>query len=100
MPIDSTVPKKSRPRPPGGSRKGIPNKTTVAMKDALQQAFDQLGGVPALVRFGQSQPADFYKLWIKMLPQDVTLTGKVVTSVSDKPLSEEQWEQQHSQNLA
>lgn len=31
-----------------GRKKGVPNKTTVACKEALQLAFQGIGGVPAL----------------------------------------------------
>ena len=40
------VPKKKMPR--GGSRKGIPNKSTAAVKEALTAAFDGIGGIPKL----------------------------------------------------
>jgi hypothetical protein len=37
-----TTPKK-RPRPPGGSRKGCPNKTTAALKEAILLAAEDVG---------------------------------------------------------
>lgn len=55
----------------GGSRKGIPNKSTKAVKEALQEAFEEAGGVESLVEFAKSNQGDFYKLWVKMLPQEV-----------------------------
>jgi hypothetical protein len=58
----------------GGRRKGSPNKTTADVKAALVAAFDQLGGVPALVRFAKKRPAEFYKLWAKLLPSEVKAT--------------------------
>lgn len=54
----------------GGRQKGTPNKTTVAVKEALTQAFDQLGGVPSLVSWAASDPAEFYKIWAKLLPAE------------------------------
>ena len=54
-----------------GRPKGARNKRTVRVEDALQEAFDKLGGVPALVKFGKQDPEEFYKLWVKMLPQQV-----------------------------
>jgi len=54
-----------------GRPKGSPNRTTVAVKEALQQAFDGVGGVEALTKFAKSDPDAFYKLWVKMLPQEV-----------------------------
>ena len=66
------VPKKKMPR--GGSRKGIPNKSTAAVKEALPAAFEGIGGIPKLIEFGKSEPEAFYKLWVKMLPQEVRNT--------------------------
>lgn len=60
----------------GGRQKGTPNKATIAVKEALQMAFDGIGGVPALEQFGRDNPKEFYALWVKMLPQDVKLDGK------------------------
>lgn len=57
----------------GGRAKGTPNKTTTAVKDALHQAFEKIGGVPALWKWGQlpDNRGEFYKLWIKTLPQEI-----------------------------
>lgn len=55
----------------GGRKKGTPNKTTTAVKNALIEAFDRLGGVDALVAWGQQEPTEFYKLWVKILPTQV-----------------------------
>ena len=59
-----------------GRKKGVPNKTTASVKAALTEAFDHLGGVPALVAFGREQPAEFYKLWGRILPKEVEVSGK------------------------
>ncbi len=55
----------------GGRTKGTPNKSTTRVKNALLQAFDELGGVPSLVEWGRGNPDDFYKLWVKVLPVQV-----------------------------
>lgn len=75
----------------GGRQKGTPNKTTVAVKEALADAFDQLGGVSSLVEWGKGNPDEFYKLWVKMLPAEVkgnlehsgSITYQVLTGVPD-----------------
>ena len=51
-----------------GRIKGVPNKTTKAVKDALQEAFDGLGGVDALIVWAKTEQTEFYKLWTKLLP--------------------------------
>lgn len=45
MPDAVTLPKKSRPQPKGGSRKGVPNKVGVELKDMILKALDGAGGV-------------------------------------------------------
>lgn len=71
----------------GGRQKGTPNKSTAAVKEALSLAFDGMGGVEQLQTWAQGNPTEFYKLWVKMLPQDVnanvaatvqTITRKIV----------------------
>lgn len=61
----------------GGRQKGTPNKTTRNVKEALAQAFEELGGIPSLVVWGKENPDEFYKLWVKLLPTEVKaeLTG-------------------------
>lgn len=55
----------------GGRKKGSVNKSTAAVKDALTKAFEELGGVDSLVSWGRSNETEFYKLWVKMMPQEV-----------------------------
>jgi hypothetical protein len=58
-----------------GRPHGIPNRTTVSVKAALEAAFQGLGGVPALIAWGQQEPGEFYRLWGKLLPRNVTIEG-------------------------
>lgn len=61
----------------GGRQKGTPNKMTKNVKEALVEAFERMGGVESLIAWGQDNPDEFYKLWIKLLPNEVKaeLTG-------------------------
>jgi hypothetical protein len=52
----------------GGSRKGIPNRQTVAIKEAIEKAFSKLGGVDYLVKVGQKDPRTFCALLSRLLP--------------------------------
>lgn len=63
--------KKGEKRPGQGRPKGVKNKTTVAIKEAFREAFDEMGGVDALVRWGQDNPTQFYQLASKLIPTEV-----------------------------
>lgn len=52
----------------GGSRLGKPNKTTQNLKDAIERAFDRLGGVSYLEHVGKTDPRTFCALLSKLLP--------------------------------
>ncbi len=66
----------------GGRKKGTPNKVTTSMREAWREAFDQMGGVPALVRWGQTNPDDFYKCVTKLIPTDITSGGKELAGLT------------------
>lgn len=57
----------------GGRIAGVPNKTTALVKEALHEAFIDLGGVPALMRWGKRNRGEFYKLWARLIPTEVRL---------------------------
>jgi len=52
----------------GGRISGTPNKVSASARDALLEAFDQLGGIEALVAWARTDPAQLYRLWGKLLP--------------------------------
>jgi hypothetical protein len=61
----------------GGRRKGTPNKNTAAVKEAIEQAFEHIGGVPALVAWAEKNPTLFYlHLFPKLLPLQVNHAGR------------------------
>jgi hypothetical protein len=55
-----------------GRPKGSQNKSTVKVKEAFEAAFEQLGGVEALVQWGTKERSEFYKLYAKLLPVQIT----------------------------
>ncbi len=61
--------------PPGGSRKGKPNKLTAALKSMILEALDGVGGVQYLMRQAEANPAPFMALLGKVLPMTVMGTG-------------------------
>lgn len=73
MATTGIVPKSvKRPQPKGGSRKGIPNKNTAALKDMILQALDNAGGVKYLESQAEAKPVAFLALIGKVLPMQVT----------------------------
>lgn len=62
----------ARGKPKTGGRKAqVPNKTTKAAREALQLAFDQIGGVAALTTWAMLNQTEFYKLYARLIPIEV-----------------------------
>jgi hypothetical protein len=55
----------------GGRKKGTPNKTTRAIKDAILNAFEEVGGENYLVKVAMEDPKTFCSLLAKILPTDM-----------------------------
>ncbi len=66
-----------------GRPKGSPNKTTVALKDAIMGAFDASGGQAYLQRVADEDPRTFCTLLGKVLPTEVKaeLNGNITVNV-------------------
>ena len=71
--------KTARPKPPNagkGRKKGIPNKTTALLKDAILRAAEGAGGKDGLIGYLKTQasknPGPFMSLLGKVLPMQVT----------------------------
>ncbi|WP_235443620.1 DUF5681 domain-containing protein [Xylella fastidiosa] len=62
---------------PKGRAMGSRNKNTAAIKQAFLDAFDQLGGVPALVAWARDNKTDFYKLAARMIPTEARVSGEL-----------------------
>lgn len=57
---------------------------TTRVKEALAAAFEGLGGVPALIKWAKAEPGEFYKLWTKLLPMEVTGSLDVSGNLADQ----------------
>ena len=74
----------------------MPNKLTASAKEAFQLAFDELGGVQAMVNWAKEDPDHlkvFYSLYARLIPVDVTSGGNaipapVIQLAHGKPQSE------------
>jgi hypothetical protein len=68
--------KEGDPKPEGSGRKvGTPNKITVVLTEAIDQAFSDLGGAEYLKRIAIMDPKAFCALLGKRLPKDISVTG-------------------------
>lgn len=84
-----------------GRPKGVPNRTTTAAKEAIELAFEGLGGAARLQQWVQSDPLNeraFYtQIWVKLLPLQVTghdgkdlIPPAITFVVNEQPNSENQ----------
>lgn len=76
--VQTTGVKRRPPNAGKGRPKGVPNKSTMAVKEALHSVFHDIGGVERMATWAREEPGEFYKLYAKMLPAEVKteLTGK------------------------
>lgn len=56
----------------GGRKVGSVNKTTASVKAALHAVYEKRGGDKALAIWATANETEFYKLWGRMLPQEVS----------------------------
>lgn len=47
------------------------SKKKLSARANLYQAFEDMGGVPALVEWGKKNASEFYKIWARLLPTEV-----------------------------
>ncbi len=55
-----------------GKTKGTRNKQTVAVKQCIINAFQDMGGVRNLVKWAKDNETEFYRLWGRMVPREIT----------------------------
>ena len=75
--------------PGPGRKKGVPNKLTMAAKDAIAQVAEGLGGVDRMINWAKEDPLNERAFWATIYPKliPVTLAGdddnplRVVTRV-------------------
>lgn len=71
-------------RPPNagkGRKKGVPNKTTAALKDLILGALADAGGQAYLMQQAQENPTAFLTLVGKVIPLQVKADGEVGVTV-------------------
>jgi len=82
---------------PRGRPKGSPNKTTQSVKEAICQAFGEVGGVDFLVNLAKKDPRTFAMLLGRIIPTEVqgAVEGLVVKLIT---FTEKESEQNGSNN--
>ena len=60
----------------GGRKAGTPNKLTANAREAFQAVFDDIGGKETLAAWAQANPSDFYRLYARLIPQDLNHGGQ------------------------
>lgn len=60
-----------------GRKRGVPNKTTIAGREAIAAAFTGIGGVTALIAWANETPTEFFKLWGRAIPAELAHSGTV-----------------------
>lgn len=62
-----------------GRPKGVPNKLTRTIKEAIELSFDKVGGAEYLAKMAEEQPAAYMTLLGKVLPTqvDATIKGQI-----------------------
>lgn len=46
-------------------------KSLTQAREQLTQAFEDMGGVPELVKWGRKNPTEFYRIWARLIPKDM-----------------------------
>jgi hypothetical protein len=67
-----------------GRPKGVPNKTTKAIKEAVQEAFERAGGVDYLVGLANTDPRTFCGLVAKVIPLQVEGSLDLISTTKEQ----------------
>lgn len=67
----------------GGRTEGTPNKITANAKEAFAAAFEGIGGVTALTKWAKDNEQEFFKLYARLIPVELSGEVKARITVSD-----------------
>ena len=63
----------ARGKKTGGRKAGTPNKATASVKQAIEDAFEDIGGAEALAKWARANPGDFYtRVYVRLIPHQLT----------------------------
>lgn len=67
-----------------GRKAGIPNRQTKLVREAIEETFTLMGGVPALLKWAQQNESAFYTLLLpKLLPLQMKLEANIKNDFAD-----------------
>lgn len=69
-------PENKRPKT-GGRQKGTPNRITRTIREAIEQAFHEVGGPRFLTKLAQDDPRAFSSLLARLIPMQVQAEAKL-----------------------
>ena len=82
--------KKEIPNSGKGRPKGVPNKTTRAVKEMILAALDKLGGEKYLITQGKENPVAFMSLLGRIVPSEIRVDTRplfeFVNALPEKPV--------------
>lgn len=55
-----------------GRKAGVPNKLTSSVKQSIQAVYEARGGDDALMNWAEDNRTEFYRLWGRLLPTEVS----------------------------
>lgn len=76
--MENKIQKQNLTRQGRGRPKGSPNKVHASMKQAIAEAFEQLGGTERMVQWAMEDPkhlTEFYKLAARLIPVETQVSG-------------------------
>jgi len=69
-----------------GKPKGALCLRTIAAKQAVDEAFSNIGGVPVFTEWARQNQTEFYKMFAKSIPVDVQMkSDNVIRVIYDDP---------------
>lgn len=58
---------------PSGKPKGTPTRMTATLKAAIEQSFNEVGGVKYLVKIAKSDPSTYLGIVGKIIPKEISI---------------------------
>ena len=59
----------------GGRQKGTPNRITRVFREAVQVAYDAIGGDEAFAAWARENPTEFYRIAARLIPTEIAAPG-------------------------